>query len=121
MLKVSYHGTTYLPRKFRGQSHEGMFSPIFLIAHQASGLYSEGIRSQKADEGRDEFKRDNSALNIHQFKMEGNIVKAIVCSVHNGPYEIKDVRIGAISDDEIAVRMVATGICHTDFACTTVN
>jgi Zn-dependent alcohol dehydrogenase len=53
--------------------------------------------------------------------MEGAIVKAIVCSVQNGPYELKDVRIGAMSDDEITVRMVATGICHTDFACTNVN
>lgn len=48
-------------------------------------------------------------------------MKAIVCSVQNGPYELKDVRIGAMSDDEITVRMVATGICHTDFACTNVN
>lgn len=53
--------------------------------------------------------------------MEGAIVKAIVCSVQNGPYELKDVRIGAMSDDEITVRMVATGICHTDFACTNVT
>lgn len=54
-------------------------------------------------------------------EMEGSIVKAIVCSVSNGPYEVKDVRVGSMLEDEIAVRMVATGVCHTDFACTNVS
>lgn len=59
--------------------------------------------------------------NYVDFTMERTVVKAIVCSVQSGPYELKDVRIGAMMDNEIAVRMVATGVCHTDFACTNVN
>lgn len=73
------------------------------------------------------YKRNMEALKRSTLRarpaleMEGSIIKAIVCSVTNGPYEIKDVRIETMLDDEIAVRMVATGVCHTDFACTNVN
>lgn len=39
---------------------------------------------------------------------------ALVVSKHNGPFEVKQVQLKEVRPDEIVVRMVATGVCHTD-------
>ena len=39
---------------------------------------------------------------------------ALVVSEINGPFEVKDVRLKEMYPDEIIVKMVATGVCHTD-------
>ena len=44
-------------------------------------------------------------------------IEALVCQKLNGDYELKRLTLGDMREDELVVRMVATGICHTDFAC----
>lgn len=52
--------------------------------------------------------------------MDGELVDALVCSSVKGEYEVKKVFLGEMRADEVIVRMVATGVCHTDFAVTDV-
>lgn len=40
--------------------------------------------------------------------------QAAVIEKKSGPFVFRDVEIGAIRPDEVLVRLVATGICHTD-------
>lgn len=42
--------------------------------------------------------------------------EALVVSKLGGPFELKTVELKEMRDDEIVVKMVATGICHTDLA-----
>jgi aryl-alcohol dehydrogenase len=44
-------------------------------------------------------------------------VDMLVCRQVGAPYEIRSVILGDLYDDEILVRIRATGLCHTDFAC----
>ncbi len=46
---------------------------------------------------------------------------ALVISEINGPFEVKEVHLKGMRPDEIVVRMVATGVCHTDIATATVR
>lgn len=49
-------------------------------------------------------------------------VEMLVCPSKGSPYELQKVIIGDdLRDDEILVRMVATGVCATDFATTNVS
>ncbi|KAJ9645510.1 hypothetical protein H2204_001090 [Knufia peltigerae] len=41
-------------------------------------------------------------------------VTALVITSHNGPFEQRQVQLKDMRPDEIIVRMVATGVCHTD-------
>lgn len=41
-------------------------------------------------------------------------IKALVVHEKNGPYLLEDVDIDEPKDDEVLIRIVATGICHTD-------
>lgn len=49
------------------------------------------------------------------------VTEALVCSRVDGPYEVRQVVLGEMREDELLVRIVASGICHTDFACTNVK
>lgn len=51
----------------------------------------------------------------------GGQVEALVCSELRGPFEPRTVLLGDFLDDELVVQMVATGICHTDYACANVS
>ncbi|KAF5572984.1 sterigmatocystin biosynthesis monooxygenase stcW, partial [Fusarium pseudocircinatum] len=42
---------------------------------------------------------------------------AIVTTAPEGTFEIRDITLKEMRSDEIVVRMVATGVCHTDFSC----
>ncbi len=42
--------------------------------------------------------------------------RAAVCSGHEDPFRLVDVELDALRPDELRVRMVACGICHTDLA-----
>lgn len=44
-------------------------------------------------------------------------IRAAVIDEINAPWKIKDVELENPRPDEILVRMVGTGICHTDIAC----
>jgi Alcohol dehydrogenase GroES-like domain./Zinc-binding dehydrogenase. len=44
-------------------------------------------------------------------------VKAAVVNRVGEPYKIEEVKLGEMRPDEVLVRMVASGICHTDEAC----
>ena len=46
---------------------------------------------------------------------------ALVVLEINGPFEVKEVKLKEMRPDEIVVRMVATGVCHTDIASQTVR
>lgn len=46
---------------------------------------------------------------------------ALVVSEVNGPFEVRAVKMKEMRADEIVVRMVATGVCHTDIATATVG
>lgn len=50
-----------------------------------------------------------------------DLVDALVCTQLNAPYEVKKARIGDLREDEILVRMEATGICHADILITNVS
>jgi hypothetical protein len=56
----------------------------------------------------------------HQTKTMAVVTNALVCSRVDGQYEVKQVVLGEMRKDELVVRIVASGICHTDFACTNV-
>lgn len=43
--------------------------------------------------------------------------RAAVLRAVGGPFQIEDVDISAPRDDEVLVRMVGVGICHTDLVC----
>lgn len=43
--------------------------------------------------------------------------RAAVVRTVNSPWSIEDVEISAPREDEVLVRMVGTGICHTDISC----
>ncbi|KAJ5465239.1 S-glutathione dehydrogenase [Penicillium daleae] len=45
------------------------------------------------------------------------IVDMLVCRELGGPYELRKVRLGSLRNDELLVRIIATGVCHTDFSC----
>jgi aryl-alcohol dehydrogenase len=51
-------------------------------------------------------------LGIH----DSRIIKAAIVREKGGEMSIEDVRIGEPADDEVLVRIVATGICHTDIS-----
>jgi hypothetical protein len=42
--------------------------------------------------------------------------EALVVSQLGGPFELKGVQLKDMRRDEIVVKMIATGICHTDLA-----
>ena len=42
--------------------------------------------------------------------------EALVVSKLGGPFELKTVELKDMRSDEMVVKMVATGICHTDLA-----
>ncbi len=44
-------------------------------------------------------------------------VEAAVISEFGKPFEVKPLEMAAPSDDEVLVRLVAVGICHSDIAC----
>ena len=41
-------------------------------------------------------------------------VQAAVMRTGNGPFTIEELELEAPRSDEVLVRMVATGMCHTD-------
>ena len=43
-------------------------------------------------------------------------ISAAVARDFNAPLSIEEVELDEIRDDEILVRLVATGVCHTDAA-----
>ncbi|MCW3463932.1 NAD(P)-dependent alcohol dehydrogenase [Chitinophaga nivalis] len=43
-------------------------------------------------------------------------IQAAMLKAYNEPFSIETVTLGAPADEEILVRLVATGICHTDVA-----
>lgn len=43
--------------------------------------------------------------------------KAAVLRKLGGPFEIEQIEVASPRDDEVLVRMVGVGICHTDIAC----
>ncbi|KAJ9216166.1 hypothetical protein DTO166G4_2098 [Paecilomyces variotii] len=45
------------------------------------------------------------------------VTEALVCSSLGGEFEIKRLTVDDIREDELLVRIVASGICHTDFSC----
>lgn len=45
---------------------------------------------------------------------ENRIIKAAIVRAKGAAMSIEDVRIGEPADDEVLVRMVACGVCHTD-------
>lgn len=47
---------------------------------------------------------------------DSRIIKAAIVREKGGEMSIEDVRIGEPADDEVLVRIVATGICHTDIS-----
>lgn len=47
---------------------------------------------------------------------DSRIIKAAIVREKGGEMSIEDVRIGEPADDEVLVRIVATGICHTDLS-----
>lgn len=47
---------------------------------------------------------------------DSRIIKAAIVREKGGAMSIEDVRIGEPADDEVLVRIVATGICHTDLS-----
>lgn len=44
-------------------------------------------------------------------------IKAAVVRQGKGPFEIEDVVLNEPAEDQILVRIVATGMCHTDLTC----
>lgn len=57
----------------------------------------------------------------HTAASMGGEVEALVCSGLNRPYQVQTILLGDPREDEVVVRLVATGVCHTDFACTNVS
>ena len=48
--------------------------------------------------------------------MNKEVVDALVCRTLNGRYEVTKVSLGEMREEQVLVRMVATGVCHTDFS-----
>lgn len=46
-------------------------------------------------------------------------VKAAVVNKVNGPYEMEELELAEMQDDEVLVKLVASGICHSDDAVRT--
>ena len=46
--------------------------------------------------------------------ISSNAVTAAVVRSKGGPFTIEKLRMGEPRDDEVLVRIVATGMCHTD-------
>lgn len=44
-------------------------------------------------------------------------IKAAVVRQKEGPFELSDLTLNEPADDQILVRIVATGMCHTDLVC----
>ena len=44
----------------------------------------------------------------------GSTMKAAVVTEFNQPLQIKDVDIPKVSAGKVLVKMIATGVCHTD-------
>ena len=44
------------------------------------------------------------------------VARAAICSGREEPFAIADIELDALRDDEVQVRIVACGICHTDMA-----
>ena len=47
-------------------------------------------------------------------QIPSNAVSAAVVREKGGPFIIEKLRLGEPRDDEVLVRIVATGMCHTD-------
>ena len=58
---------------------------------------------------------------IESFRDSLPTAQALVVSELGGPFEVKEVRLGEMRADEVVVKMIATGICHTDIASATVG
>jgi aryl-alcohol dehydrogenase len=43
-------------------------------------------------------------------------VQAAVISAYGQPFEVKSLEMGSLGEDEVLVRLIATGICHSDIA-----
>jgi aryl-alcohol dehydrogenase len=44
-------------------------------------------------------------------------VTAAVVEVQGGPFALRELELGELRDDEVLVRVAASGICHTDLIC----
>eukprot|EP00213_Chloropicon_mariensis_P004369 CAMPEP_0197481242 /NCGR_PEP_ID=MMETSP1309-20131121/46060_1 /TAXON_ID=464262 /ORGANISM="Genus nov. species nov., Strain RCC998" /LENGTH=53 /DNA_ID=CAMNT_0043023425 /DNA_START=255 /DNA_END=412 /DNA_ORIENTATION=+ len=44
-------------------------------------------------------------------------IKAAVVRQKSGPFELEDLVLNEPAEDQILVRVVATGMCHTDLIC----
>jgi aryl-alcohol dehydrogenase len=44
-------------------------------------------------------------------------VRAAVVERQGGPFELRELEVGPLRDDEVLVRVAASGICHTDLIC----
>jgi aryl-alcohol dehydrogenase len=44
-------------------------------------------------------------------------MRAAVVETKGGPFELRELELGPLRDDEVLVRVVASGICHTDLIC----
>lgn len=44
-------------------------------------------------------------------------MRAAVVERPGGPFALREVELGPLRDDEVLVRVVASGICHTDLIC----
>jgi aryl-alcohol dehydrogenase len=44
-------------------------------------------------------------------------VRAAVVEQKGGPFTLRELELGPLRDDEVLVRVVASGICHTDLIC----
>ncbi|HEX3611949.1 MAG TPA: NAD(P)-dependent alcohol dehydrogenase [Sporichthyaceae bacterium] len=42
---------------------------------------------------------------------------AVVCREQGKPFELEEIEIGPLREDEVLVRVVAAGVCHTDLIC----
>lgn len=45
------------------------------------------------------------------------IAKAAVLRAVGGPFKMEDIEVGPPRDDEVLIRMVGVGVCHTDIVC----
>jgi aryl-alcohol dehydrogenase len=44
-------------------------------------------------------------------------MRAAVVAQKGGPFELRELELGPLREDEVLVRVVASGICHTDLIC----
>jgi len=45
------------------------------------------------------------------------MIEAAVVDRKGGPFELRELELGPLRDDEVLVRVAACGICHTDLIC----